>query len=339
MLTLILFVLTMFVIFRICKAWDKREKAASKPYEGIEEHYLKAARDKGDDTDPRFFVPSYVCIDVETTGLEPSSDRITQISLRKVQGGEVVKSWSSYVYPGISVPLTVQNLTGITDERLSLEPAFYQIEDEILSFISDSIIVGHNVEFDLDFLSYELGESLPNKYVDTLELSRKYFKCTNYKLGTLCDYFDIPLEAHDADNDSMATVLLFEKMKQVLKKADVKIDRKAFIVTPHVVQRYRARKDFIVRNPSDKLKGEYYFIAGNIKGYRRRQLLQRILCLGGEISRGPVRKTRWVVIAEGATSDVLSALEKRMSEENPPEEITAEELLRRLEFIEEGPPS
>ena len=85
-------------------------------------------------------------------------------------------------------------------------------------FVGDNILVAHNLDFDLKFVYYSGSQLLSKKYtlIDTLEQARRYVKkseITDYKLGTLCDYFNIPIaNQHSALYDAFATGKLFLRL-------------------------------------------------------------------------------------------------------------------------------
>ena len=94
----------------------------------------------------------FVAIDLETTGLDPSKDKIIEISAVKFNNGEVVDSLTFLVNPEIKLKPKIIQITGINDSMLVSKPSFDDIKDHFLMFIENLPIVGHNVMFDLNFL-------------------------------------------------------------------------------------------------------------------------------------------------------------------------------------------
>ncbi len=119
----------------------------------------------------------FVVLDVETTGLQPSRQRIIEIAVARFSGGVMANRWESLCSPGRRVPAYITKLTGIDDDLLSDAPAFESIADTAVALLTDAVIVGHNVEFDLSFLNAELeraGRSpIVNDRVDTLALATR----------------------------------------------------------------------------------------------------------------------------------------------------------------------
>lgn len=164
------------------------------------------------------FPASYIVIDVETTGFDPTFNSIIEIAALKVENSNIVDSFSSLVNPGKPIDSFISTLTGITNEQLATAPSLESVLPSFDLYVSDSIIVGHNVSFDINFIydNYEkiLGKPFSNNYCDTLALSRKYYKdISSYKLSVLKNYLniDVPV-SHRALSDCYTTNILFQKL-------------------------------------------------------------------------------------------------------------------------------
>lgn len=128
------------------------------------------------------FLSNYTMLDIETTGLSPYRDRITELGAVKVRNGQIVDQYTNLIkFPkNNKVPAFITKLNGITEEQIVNEgiPAEQAIK-EFREFIDDDIIIGYNVNFDLNFL-YDLSQKyklpiLNNDYVDVLRLARAYY--------------------------------------------------------------------------------------------------------------------------------------------------------------------
>ncbi|MBA3450120.1 MAG: GIY-YIG nuclease family protein [Chloroflexia bacterium] len=119
----------------------------------------------------------FVVLDVETTGLQPSRQRVIEIAIVRFKGGTLVHQWVSLCNPGRRIPAYIVKLTGIDDTLVDDAPQFESIADLAIELLSDAVIVGHNIEFDLGFLNAELkrvGRShVVNDRLDTLTLSTR----------------------------------------------------------------------------------------------------------------------------------------------------------------------
>src|SRR5581483_6902151 len=97
----------------------------------------------------------FVVLDTETTGLRPGPDRVIEIAAVRLRGGEAVGAFQSLVNPGRRLPTFIVKFTGITQEMVSGAPSAAEIFPDFLRFIDEAILVGHNIGFDINFLSYE----------------------------------------------------------------------------------------------------------------------------------------------------------------------------------------
>ena len=133
----------------------------------------------------------FIAIDVETTGMDTSTEKIIEVSAIKYANGVETDRFTSFINPEKPIPSSASKVNNITDIMVADSPTFCQIADNILDFIGDNIIVGHNVSFDRKFLFSEFsqcGKHFDNICLDTLGLSRVYFyDLSNYKLQTVLD--------------------------------------------------------------------------------------------------------------------------------------------------------
>lgn len=163
-------------------------------------------------------VTSYVCVDVETTGLNPKSENIIEIGAVKVVDGQVVDTFQSFLKPRKPLEDRIVALTGITDEMLADAPTGNLVMPLFAEFCGELPLVGHNLIFDYAFLKRAMlneKRSFERKGVDTLKIARKYLpELESRNLGFLCQHFDITHTAHRALGDAQATVQLFEILKQ-----------------------------------------------------------------------------------------------------------------------------
>jgi DNA polymerase III subunit epsilon len=129
---------------------------------------------------PRYpgLAPSYVMLDLETTGATGTTDRITEIGLVRIEGGQEVARFSSLVNPGMPVPPFIQRLTGITTDMVAAAPPFEDLASTLAALLKDAVLVAHNVRFDHGFLKNEFARldiDLRVKTLCTVRLSRKLY--------------------------------------------------------------------------------------------------------------------------------------------------------------------
>lgn len=170
----------------------------------------------------------YVVFDLETTGLDAKKHEIVEIGAVKVENGEIVDTFSTFVKPKKGMTEAATEVNGITDEMLADAPSINRVLPEFKKFIGSCTLVGHNAEFDCKFLYIACARfqmKLTNSYVDTLEMAQKaYPYMGNHKLGTLCNYLGIENEtAHRALSDSQATQKVFCKLWDIVPPVTHKI--------------------------------------------------------------------------------------------------------------------
>ena len=166
---------------------------------------------------------TFAVVDLETTGTSRSdNNHIIQFGCAIVKNMEVVKTYSFMINPHREIPLSVQNLTGISNDDVANEKDFSYYAPKIIEILKDTVFVAHNVEFDFPFLNYELMqhgyESLTNKAIDTVELTKIAFPTLpSYKLSDLTSRLKIKhLNPHKADSDAYGTaVLLIDDIKKL----------------------------------------------------------------------------------------------------------------------------
>lgn len=175
-------------------------------------------------------IKDYIVLDLETTGLNPEKDKITEYSLLKVKNGKIVDKLCNLVNPETHIPVIVEELTGITNEMVRDKKTLREHIEQILDFIGNDIIIGHNVIFDISFIKTELCNikekedvELKNieeiNYIDTLLLVELLeFPTKNYKLETLKKYLKIEDISHRAENDCLTTQKLYEICNKLIEK-------------------------------------------------------------------------------------------------------------------------
>lgn len=163
----------------------------------------------------------YVVIDLETTGFDPKWCDIIEIAALKVKNNIIVDTFSSLVNPLKKLSNFTKTLTGITDEMLKDAPEIKKILPEFLTFIDDSIVLGHNVNFDINFI-YDnkiriFNEPFKNDYIDTLRISRKVLPNLHYhRLKDLAEYFSIDFEKqHRSLEDCIAAYKCYLNLKKL----------------------------------------------------------------------------------------------------------------------------
>lgn len=167
---------------------------------------------------------SFVAVDIETTGISPTSNMITEIGAIKVIDDEIVDTFSQLINPEAFVSEQITKITGLTNEILKDKPVIGDVFPSFVRFCEDLPLLGHNILFDFSFLKYQgnqLGYTFEKKGIDTYRLASYYVPDLKSKsLTSLIDYFDIHREtAHRAYHDALATLEVYSFFKNEMRKA------------------------------------------------------------------------------------------------------------------------
>ena len=155
---------------------------------------------------------TFCVVDLETTGGAPVDGGITELAAVKLQGGRCLGTFATLVNPGMAIPPAITVLTGITQAMVLPAPRIEQVLPSFLEFAAGTVIVGHNVRYDLSFLDAAIRRHgharLTNRSIDTCALSRRLLadEVPNHKLGTLAERLRLPHKpTHRALDDVLAT--------------------------------------------------------------------------------------------------------------------------------------
>ena len=153
----------------------------------------------------------FAVVDLETTGLSAETDRIIEVGIQvfTLEGPE--ESFSTLVNPKKKLSKFVTKLTGIEQADVEVAPMFSEIQSDIDKFISNKVVIGHNIDFDLNFLAKQ-GLSWNQPKIDTLSLAYCLdYDSPDYKLETLMRRHGIAQEQnHRALDDCIGTMKLFQ---------------------------------------------------------------------------------------------------------------------------------
>lgn len=223
---------------------------------------------------------SFVSVDIETTGLNASFDKVIQISAVKYVDDKLIDTFNSFVNPGKEkLPLTefIINKTGITTQNVKAAPTFNDIKGSFEKFVGDLPWIGHNIfAFDIPFL-YESGLSINEFYAeDTFIIARKHLDRTvlgNLKLPTLKEYYGINEPSHNALADSKTAALVYKHLR------DDKLPK-------------------ILKDANDKmlsLNGIHFLVIGSFPEFDHDQMIEQIKLRGGIIENRWTNNTQYLI--------------------------------------------
>lgn len=177
-------------------------------------------------------IHTYVAIDIETTGLNPKTDRIIELAAIKIESGKVVDTFETLINPRKSLSDFTRNLTGIQEEELQNAPDIQDIIESFIKFCDGFVLLGHNVIFDYSFIkrnAVNLGLDFEKEGIDTLRIARKNLPDLEKRsLSYLCEYYNIENKnQHRALDDAEAAATLYNRL--VLEFGDKEDGREVFL--------------------------------------------------------------------------------------------------------------
>ena len=284
------------------------------------------------------FPDEYVCVDIETTGLDYEYDEIIEIGAARVKDGKIVSDFSSLVRPKSShvlitgevlkslkienfsdlteeiskefcsshlIPQYIEELTGITNESLLLAPLESEVLPKFSAFVGDTVIVGHNVNFDVNFLYDACSRNnivFNSDYIDTMRISRKLYKeLKHHRLIDIVNRTGIAqIPEHRALKDVMSTVACYEAMKAEILKTEALDDFASnFFYSKQEAYKNRLASTSPTVDEIDETNpvfGKVVVFTGALSCMSRKEAYQVVVNLGGTPENGITKKTNFLVV-------------------------------------------
>lgn len=174
----------------------------------------------------------FVCLDCESTGLEPKQDRIVEIAAARFTFDKILQSFETLVDPECPIPETSQEIHKITQEMIQGKPKIATFLPEFLKMIEGHILVGHGIGFDIALIAAEAKRhQIPTQiekqpYFDTLRMARLYGESPINSLQQLRQHFNIePEGAHRAMSDVIVNIEVFKQLAKTYESVDELITR------------------------------------------------------------------------------------------------------------------
>ena len=188
---------------------------------GTEAYFIDDLVESVDGEDNRNLNDTFICFDLETTGLSAKKDRIIEIGAVKISNNQVVDTFSTFVNPHKPLPAKIVELTGIDDSMLVDAKEEEQAIKEFLGFCKDDVLVAHNAQFDTSFI-----KEACNRYnfeynftsIDTVAIARSILPdIKNCKLDTVASYLRLgEFNHHRAVDDADILSKIFISLSQRL---------------------------------------------------------------------------------------------------------------------------
>ena len=205
------------------KAADKinKDEEKIKIIYGVEAYFMDDLVEsvKGDaDTG---FDGTFICFDIETTGLSAARDKITEIGAVKVENGVITDTFSTFANHEMPIPQKITQLTGITDDMVKDAPSQSEAVGAFLEFAGDNVLVAHNAPFDTSFIAKaceDMGREYNYTSIDTVAISRAILTdIKNCKLDTVAKFLRLgDFNHHRATDDAEMLARIFINLCQRL---------------------------------------------------------------------------------------------------------------------------
>ena len=126
-----------------------------------------------------------VFISIETTGLNPSNDKIIEIAILKIDQNNLKSLFHQIINPEKEIDKNISNIIGYSNEELKKYPKITEISDSFINFINSSTLIGHNNDFIFSFLNKELNAEISNEKIDVFEIAKKKYPNENNSTDNL----------------------------------------------------------------------------------------------------------------------------------------------------------
>jgi DNA polymerase-3 subunit epsilon len=174
----------------------------------------------------------FICLDCETTGLDPENDRIIEIAVVRFNMHEILESFETLIDPERPISAESMAIHHITDEMVTGKPKMKDVIPTILKLIGRDLIIGHGIGLDIAFLATEAKRAgipctlMSHPSLDTLRMARLYGESPTNSLQKLREHFNIAEEgAHRAMNDVVVNIEVFKYLAHHYKTTEQIIER------------------------------------------------------------------------------------------------------------------
>lgn len=255
-------------------------------------------------------VDNYTVIDIETTGYDPNFNQIIEVGALRIRQNQIVDSFGEIINVG-EIPSYIEDLTGITNSDIANGKPRRDVLNRFYQFVGNDILIGHNVNFDINFLYdnlLEYGIILTNNFVDTMRISKKVLpQLDHHRLVDLVHYYKIVQEkAHRAVSDCESTYKLFTELKKDAinifgnlnnyenswKKQHSHYSSNIIDIPPE----WSAALQSYVPECTNSVYGNVFCFTGTLKKMNRSTAFKIVEILGGSISKSVTYSTDYLVM-------------------------------------------
>ena len=193
-------------------------------------------------------ISDYIAIDLETTGIRLSKDKIIEVGLLKVKDSQIIDTFSCVINPDMPVDDKILELTKISENELENAKRIYEVINHIVDFCEDYVLLGHNTIFDYSFVKKEAnraGLEFEKRGIDTYKLCKKVLpENVRKNLTDACGYFGIERKnSHRAFSDAYYTHVLFQEIIKNFKTLEISSEAMKVKIKKFVSIRKRTKED------------------------------------------------------------------------------------------------
>ena len=193
-------------------------------------------------------ISDYIAIDLETTGIRLSKDKIIEVGLLKVKDSHIIDTFSCVINPDMQVDDKILELTKISKNELENAKRIHEVINRIVDFCEEYVLLGHNTIFDYSFVKKEAnraGLEFEKRGIDTYKLCKKVLpENVRKNLTDACGYFGIERKnSHRAFSDAYYTHVLFQEIIKNFKTLEISSEAMKVKIKKFVPIRKRTKED------------------------------------------------------------------------------------------------
>ena len=193
-------------------------------------------------------ISDYIAIDLETTGIRLSKDKIIEVGLLKVKDSHIIDTFSCVINPDMQVDDKILELTKISKNELENAKRIHEVINRIVDFCEEYVLLGHNTIFDYSFVKKEAnraGLEFEKRGIDTYKLCKKVLpENVRKNLTDACSYFGIERKnSHRAFSDAFYTHVLFQEIIKNFKTLEISPEAMKVKIKKFVPIRKRTKED------------------------------------------------------------------------------------------------
>ena len=253
-------------------------------------------------------INDYCVLDTETTVLSSYYDEVIEIGILKIRDNEIVDRYSQLIKPEYEIDPFITDLTGITNEMVKDMPSIDFVMNDVISFIGDDVIIGHNTSFDIRFLNAGFNIELGNQYMDTMQFARKLFpELKHHRLSDLTAYLGLSNNEHRSIADYIATKELYDSIKDTMKKRGVEI-QDLWVKSAHGgkgIDIKSIQPTEVEIDEDNFFYNRHVVFTGKLEKMVRQDAMQIVVNLGGILDNSVTKSTNYLILGNNDYNAIL----------------------------------